>query len=286
MTDPAGAAAPQSTAGQMLRAAREQRGLHIAVLAASVKVPQRKLEALEADRYEELPDITFARALAQTVCRFLKIDAAPVLARLPQQGGEQAQGLVHVSNGLAAPYRDRPGQREPADHALLRKPMFWATGLVLLAALVLALLPDNLWQRTPEASMPPEPGASAAALPEEAASVPGSMLPASQPEAITQAAPPGAAPMARTAPEAREPASGRTAVLRTTAASWVQVRDASGRMLLSRTVQPDESIDLDGALPLRLIIGNARATELSFRGRRVDLSSATGPDNVARLELK
>jgi len=59
------------TAGQMMRAARERRGMHIAVLAAAIKVPQRKLEALEADRYEELPDITFARALAQAVCRAL-----------------------------------------------------------------------------------------------------------------------------------------------------------------------------------------------------------------------
>ena len=53
----------------MLRAARQARGLHIAALAASIKVTQRKLEALEADRYDELPDMTFTRALAKTVCR-------------------------------------------------------------------------------------------------------------------------------------------------------------------------------------------------------------------------
>ena len=42
---------------------------------ASIKVAPRKLEALEADRFDELPDATFTRALAQTVCRALKIDA-------------------------------------------------------------------------------------------------------------------------------------------------------------------------------------------------------------------
>jgi len=41
---------------------------------------------------------------------------------------------------------------------------------------------------------------------------------------------------------------------------------------------------LDGALPLRLKIGNARATEVVFRGRPMDLSPSTR-DNVARLEL-
>ena len=72
-----------SGAGALLRAARERQGLHIAALAAAIKVSQRKLEALEADRFDELPDATFTRALAQTVCRQLKIDPKPVLERLP-----------------------------------------------------------------------------------------------------------------------------------------------------------------------------------------------------------
>ena len=76
----------------MLRAAREKRGLHIAALAASIKVSPRKLEALETDRYDELPDLTFTRALAQTVCRALKIDAEPVLAKLPHVGRHAQAG--------------------------------------------------------------------------------------------------------------------------------------------------------------------------------------------------
>ena len=47
-----------SGAGALLRAARERQGLHIAALAAAIKVSQRKLEALEADRGDGLPDAT------------------------------------------------------------------------------------------------------------------------------------------------------------------------------------------------------------------------------------
>ena len=54
-----------ASAGAMLRAAREQQGLHIAALAAAIKVTPRKLDALEHDRWDELPDATFTRALAQ-----------------------------------------------------------------------------------------------------------------------------------------------------------------------------------------------------------------------------
>ena len=93
------------SAGAQLRAARERQGLHIAALAAAIKIPQRKLEALEADRFDELPDATFTRALAMTVCRALKIDPAPVLAQLPQGG---PQGLGKVNGSLNTPFRDRP----------------------------------------------------------------------------------------------------------------------------------------------------------------------------------
>jgi cytoskeleton protein RodZ len=73
--------------------------------------------------------------------------------------------------------------------------------------------------------------------------------------------------------------------IRVNETSWIEVQDGRGPVLLSRTVQPGESVGLDGALPLRLTIGNAAATQLVFRGRPVDLAGATR-DNVARLELK
>ena len=67
----------------MLREAREAHGLHIEMVAAALKVPPQKLMALEADDIDSLPDPVFARALASSVCRALRIDAAPVLAKLP-----------------------------------------------------------------------------------------------------------------------------------------------------------------------------------------------------------
>ena len=99
-----------TTAGALLRQARQAQGLHIAALAAAIKVTPRKLELLEADRYDELPDATFTRALAQTVCRTLKIDVAPVLALLPQAG---AIALMPGKGGLNAPFHERPGRDEP-----------------------------------------------------------------------------------------------------------------------------------------------------------------------------
>ncbi|MDO8288324.1 MAG: helix-turn-helix domain-containing protein, partial [Parvibaculum sp.] len=45
-----GAMPAEPTAGALLRAARQAAGIHIAALAALLKVPEKRLEALEHDR--------------------------------------------------------------------------------------------------------------------------------------------------------------------------------------------------------------------------------------------
>ena len=72
--------------------------------------------------------------------------------------------------------------------------------------------------------------------------------------------------------------------MRAGAESWVEVRDRHGAVLLSRTLAAGESAGIDGAVPLRLTIGNAEQTQVLFRGQPVTLSAMR--DNVARLELK
>ena len=43
---------PVQSAGALIRQAREEAGLHIASLAMALKVPVKRLEALEADRFD------------------------------------------------------------------------------------------------------------------------------------------------------------------------------------------------------------------------------------------
>lgn len=275
-----------ASAGAMLRAARESRGLHIAALAAAIKVSPRKLEALEADRHGDLPDMTFTRALAQTVCRALKVDPEPVLARLPQ-AGDMAM-LSHVGGGINAPFREAPGSRDPGEYTLLRKPMFWATLAVLLGALALALVPEQ-WMTWRTASAPtanpiqavPATVPTATAAPEPAPAAAASAPAVAQVETVHSAPPPAAG--AASAALADAPAG--VLAIRTTADSWVEVQDDAGQILLSRTVRPGEAVGLDGAMPLRVTIGNAAATQLTFRGQVVDIA-ASARENVARLQLR
>lgn len=277
------------SAGALLKAARERQGLHIAALAAAMKVAPRKLDALENDRWDELPDATFTRALAQSVCRTLKIDAGPVLGLLPQPS---VMALEPGNGGLNTPFQGRPGRDEPGLGGAAIRPMVLAAAGLMVAALVVYFLPPGLWSPSepPPVAAPAPVSVAASAVAEpaaSAASVAAPEPPAAQ-AAASAAEPAGETVFSAPPPEVAASAAVTTAAgqvqLRTSEASWIDVRDAGGQVLLSRTVLPGESVGLDGALPIRLVIGNAAATQLGFRGRPVDLAPRTR-DNVARVEL-
>jgi len=298
------------TAGRLLREAREKQGLHIAALAASIKVAQKKLELLEADRFDALPDATFTRALAQTVCRALKIDPTKILSLLPPPAGHR---LDQVGAGLNAPFRERPGalvQREGS--ALAFGPWAWLTLLVVLAAIGVFFTPSGSIKVPPWASRTAAATASEpAGVSSESAVLPGETIaagamPASAgaperraSEAMVAAS--DAAPTAAIVAAAQMPASAASSPLfapadtgeapagvlqvRASETSWVEVTDARGRSLVARLVKPGEALGLDGEAPFRLRIGNASGTQISFRGQPMELAAYTR-DNVARFELK
>jgi cytoskeleton protein RodZ len=281
-------AAPGSSAGLLLRQARQAQGLHIAALAAAIKVPPRKLDALENDRHDELLDATFTRALAQTVCRTLKIDPAPVLALLPLPPGHR---LENVAEGINAPFRERPGLEVTDGWSLLRAPAVWGPALIVVAAALVFFMPRDIFTAAAPAAnvpAPTTPEASAAAPPV----VPGAVvsppsLAGSPPTTVIEtvhSSPVLSAIDAASAPSAGPPAVAGALQLRATAESWIEVLDARGQALMSRSLQPGETVGLDGAMPLRVTVGNATATEVTFRGKSLDLSARTR-DNVARLEL-
>lgn len=285
-----GRASQAATAGAWLRNARQQRGLHIAALAVMLKVPQAKLEALEADRFDELLDATFARALATAMCRALKVDPAPVLALLPRTGQE-----FHVRPSLNQPFRERGGPVDGASLALLKRPVVWGLALLLLAAAAIYWIPAGwLPERDPTASAPAASGAVAAAsgpvvefiaapsVPEPASSVASAVASvpsepvASAPLQVRDVAPPPT--VVASAP------AGLALRLTASADSWVEVVDAKGQTLVSRVLRTGEQQEFSGAAPYKLRIGNVSGTRIEWRGAAVNLADRS-KDNVARLEL-
>lgn len=296
------------TAGQLLRQAREAAGLHVAALAVALKVPVRKLEALEEDRLDLLPDAVFVRALASSVCRTLKIDPQPVLDRLPQTA---APRLIQDHDGINTPFRAPSDGAGPSWFDQLSKPVYLAVFALLLAALVVILLPATQGDETaaaksdmiaapvpvviPAAPVEPPAPAAAPAEPAPAAAVasPAPAVPAA-PAVQAKAAPveksPAAAamppaPVAAAAPATAVPAAGGLVVFRTKGPSWVEVTDAKGVVALRRLLSAGETAGASGALPLAVTVGSANSTEVQVRGQAYDLTPVSR-DNVARFEVR
>ncbi|MFL6681380.1 MAG: helix-turn-helix domain-containing protein [Burkholderiaceae bacterium] len=312
-TEPPPHAGP-ATAGSLIRDARQAQGIDLASLAAMLKIPLRRLEALEADQHDELQGPTFERALAQAACRVLKIDPKPVLALLPQHARNTLEG---VTEGINTPFRD--GQGGGFELPAIVRPVGVIVIVLILAAIALFVVPDGWLARVTRplmnglaASAPGEGGAASAPaavattlVPAQVASevvpspvvasgpvsvsVSPSAMPA--PAAASAVLPAAVAPAPPASPGVDEvlahvaPAPNIPLQVVAAADSWVEVVDAHGRTLLSRTVVAGESVGLDGAMPMRIKVGNASGTRLKLRGDNVDLTPWTR-DNVARLEVK
>lgn len=295
----------------LLREAREAAGLHIAALAAALKVPVKKLEALEAGRYDELPDLTFARALASSACRQLKVDPVPVLAQIPL--GLRPQ-LGDTDQTINAPFK---GAGDPAPlNAMgwLSRPAVLAAIALLLGALVLVLLPQRETAPLADAVMPP-PGAVADAPalvtdPATASSAPPSdavapAAPAVAPAGgkVPEAAPSGvpSAPLSTTTAAAATAsltnaaavsstlapagASGSLLSITATGESWVEVVNGAGSVVMKRMLKTGDVIDFSTAPPYTVVLGRADAAQVTVRGQPFD-TAPYARNSVARFEVK
>jgi len=218
--------------------------------------------------------------------------------------------LEHVGGGINTPFRERQARGERIEAANLLRPAYVLPAVLALAALALFFVPPGLLSNLPhptfESSSEAPSAAASGGVSTQAIALQPSTETAAQGVPVDAAAT-SAAQAQSVAPSASTPAAPAavgaadagvdevlahqqlppTIPVQVTAAedSWMEVVDARGRKLLSRTVVAGESVGLDGALPMRVKVGNAHGTRLTLRGENVDLGPWTR-DNIARLELK
>ena len=298
-----GVDALQTTAGEILKNARQSAGIHIEALAVALKVPVSKLEALESNNFDLLSDTVFLRALASSVCRTLKLDPASVLSLLPQS---QAPRLIPERTDINTPVKTA-GKTFVSTKSSRHSSWLTASVLLLLASAAAVFYwpaeyqPWDAWRtkQIPAAAVPaaPEP------VPPDTATEPASALPTS-PSAATASAPvPVNVQMSASqlnssvaqaaAPVTLQPADPVIApeptnvplMVRTRGESWVQVRDASGRVVFEKKMVQGEAAPVSGILPFSVVVGRADVTDVYVRGKLFELNSVSR-ENVARFEVK
>jgi cytoskeleton protein RodZ len=167
---------PSTTAGALLRQLREDAGFKLDVLAQALRVSPAKLNALESDCLDELPDAMFARALTLAICRQLKTDAAPVLALLP--GQDVSRLAAKNERGLDFPL-DRPSFLPQSSFVVVARlftPLRWTAMAILGVAMVIGFWPEIhgllVFKEEPTAGTVLVPVTPALALPSTDAPVP------------------------------------------------------------------------------------------------------------------
>lgn len=286
----------------LLRQAREAAGLHIAALAAALKVPVKKLEALEAGRYDELPDMTFARALASSACRHLRIDPAPVLEQIPL--GSRPQ-LGDGPQAINTPFQHAQDPAPLNPVGWLSRPAVLGAVALLLAALVLVFMP-SMRTTPPNPAMPatvaappsgtateptlarePAPPVAESAVPVVQNAPAETAAPTVQPvlPSVLQATTTLVASPTATAPAAATPSTGSLLSIAATGESWVEVVNGAGSVVMQRMLKPGDVIEFSTTPPYAVVLGRADAARVTVRGQAFDVMPYAR-NSVARFEVK
>lgn len=294
--------------GQQLREARLARGLSIEDVVHALKFSARQIEAIEADHMDVLPGAVFQRGLVRSYARLLKLDPEPLLSLIEVQAPAQEPEIRAPENmGNATPkgglHQIPPLVALSVLLLIVAGAMFgWhylggGSGKMRELADASRAQPDE--PRSPAVAQPEVPAAAGAAgnVP-VAAPQPEVVAPAPAPTPVAVVAPvpvpapakasapaPVAVPTPAPAPAATAaPADGRRLSFQFQGESWIEVKDASGLVILTG-IYHGGTQSVVGRAPFEVVIGNASVVSLRDDGKPVDLKPYTRSE-VSRLTLK
>jgi cytoskeleton protein RodZ len=288
--------------GEQLAAARVACKLSVADVARHLKLSPKQVEAMEADEYHLLPGAVFVRGFVRNYARLVRLDPAPLLAQAEQQliTAPRIVEEVQRSPDIPFPSGDKPRWHKYAIFAVL-----------VVAALALFEFYWSGIDQGAEAPANTRPAAAAKTNADKSADNPDSTRntrvvdsDAKQrggAKAVTPADKGGGSVAAKAA-DTKAAALPGTAAAKAGASverkpgehllrftfdkdSWVEVRDRSGKRILSQSNAAGTTQAVSGQPPLTLVIGNAPGVKLTQNGQPVNLQPYINV-HVARLTLE
>ena len=245
------------------------------------------MKALEEDDHEHLPGRTLIRDFLRNYVRLLRLDAAVILAALPEANAAQPSENPRSRRRLARSANCRWIRRLVAVVALDDTTRDGRAGRRHRRLRTHASAGGNSEARhagetAPAPTPAPSPPASdTTALPNPLVPPPdkADANPVGVPDKLDAGASPAMPPMAA------EPTEG-TIAFSFLGTSWVEVRDASGAVVLSATGYAGGNKQAaSGRPPLDVVLGNANAVSVTWQGRPFDIAPYT-KQNVAKFTLQ
>lgn len=314
--------------GVRLRTQREFLGLTAEDIAASLKIPARKVKAIEAEQWEALPTGPYMKGFLRSYAKALRIDAQQLIEQIDSSlmQSRSPDTILRMPQSFETPLPRPP--IDASDWKRGRRMIYLGLALLVLIGLIVwsgtqsfndlrarieagttegtaqgtASVPQTAAQNPPAeaaSTLPPASAGDAGAATETVTThleTPGlgnvsgnavAVAPVSSPVSVS-ASGQAAATVSSTATEntSGSPApSSVPLVLSFSADTWVEIRQADGKILMSRINPANTSTSLAVLPPAEVTIGNASGIKLQYRNEAFDLSPYVR-DNVARLTLK
>jgi cytoskeletal protein RodZ len=246
--------------GDELRRERIRQGLSLDVIVQRTRISPRSLEAIEADAFDRLPGLVFARNFVRLYAIDLKLDPDALLTRLPRVDIDSAPLP-------APPARSGRTKWDPRLTAALASILWLVTAAgagfgawyyvnrVRHSATVVAVSPARVYKPTPAIqSANPSPA---------------------QPE--SPASPPAAAPV-----EGFDNNRPVQVVLTAHEAAWVQI-SADGRKAFAGMLHPHDKRTIAADAQVKILTGNAGGLDISLNGKPLDPIGPSGQVRTVRL---
>ena len=301
--------------GAALSSERERQGLSINDIAARLRLHPKQIAAIEQEQFQQLPAPAFVRGFVRNYAKELRLAPEALLAqvnsRLPLDGG------AALAPGGSAAVRAASAERLSRGLTIFgivgglvvlgvvgwiakppRTPTVTAPAKGDVVPIAIPAPPAPPAETAPLASTPqqstiagsnnaiaaavPAPSPKTAIAPAPVASAPANTV-AGAPSSNSRTEVP--VPAANAAPN-QAAAIGTVRLVFGDKPSWLEVTQGDGRLLFSGINDAGSQRMLVGVPPLRLVIGNASAVLLDYRGRRIDLKPVTSIDDVARVTLE
>ncbi|MBW3777963.1 cytoskeleton protein RodZ [Aeromonas veronii] len=289
--------------GQLLRNAREQLGWTREQVASRIHLRLTLIAAIESDTYDKHTSHTFIRGYLRTYAKLVGIPDETILAAYDKLGLTPPDNIDMQSFS-------RRSRQQANDNRL--KVVTWLVILVLIALSVAwwwqstsrRSAGDEALAATEMSATSSTPVASATTVPDAINSAPaeGTPIAPAAPDVNTPAMVSGASTTLTPASAAVAPTDVSAAVgtatdavvsgangtesneavvdpatapqlkMSFTADCWLDVKDANGKTLFSGLKKANDELVLEGAEPLKFIIGAPMAVKLDYKGQSFDMS--------------
>ena len=273
--------------GEKLKQEREKRKITLEQISTSTKIGTRMLQALEEDKFNQLPGGIFNKGFVRAYSRFLGLDEDQTVAEYLQASGDAAPPSTEIAareNG-ARENEENVSRLEAISDARPRQlPWGLFAALLLLVALALSLWSHRQRERarqsqhpTPTTAVMPLPAAqpsgeasgkipnenSASASSTNSRATGGSASAAKTPQNAAVGAVPGATP------------GEFTVVIQARKESWVLIA-ADGKTAPSELLTAGSERSIRGRKEIIIKTGNAGGLDFRFNGKKLDTGGQIG----------